>query len=64
MTTKKLNYKLKKYKCTVCDVKFIHNKPETLVGKLSIIPVNLCKKHFTFIMKKDHLPLNDSRKEA
>ena len=52
------------FACTVCGKKFFHNKPETLVGKLGIIPVNLCKIHFSSVMKQDELLLNDSRKVA
>ena len=54
----------KTFKCTVCSTKFTHNKTETLVGKLGIIPVNLCKKHFKAVMKHDELLLNDYRKMA
>jgi len=52
------------FRCTVCGKKFTHQKPDTLVGKLGIIPVNLCKKHFTAVMKHDELMLNDYRKVA
>ena len=52
----------KNFKCTVCDKKFVHQKPDTLVGSLGIIPINLCKTHFKQIMTKDVLPLNDTRK--
>ena len=54
----------KTFACTVCGTKFVHKKPETLVGKLGIIPVNLCKKHFKAVMKHDELLLNDHRKVA
>ena len=50
-----------KYNCSVCNKKFTHNKPETLVGKLGPIPVSLCKTDFKKIMKKDELLLNDKR---
>ena len=50
-----------KYKCSVCVKSFTHNKPETLVGKLGPIPVQLCKPCFKKVMKKDHLPLRDKR---
>ena len=50
-----------RYKCSVCEKLFTHNKPETLVGKLGPIPVQLCKPCFKKVMKKDHLPLNDKR---
>mgnify|MGYP000271143766 FL=1 len=50
-----------RYKCSVCVKLFTHNKPETLVGKLGPIPVQLCKPCFKKVMKKDHLPLNDKR---
>jgi len=50
--------------CSVCSKGFVHKKPETLVGKLGIIPVNLCKKHFKAVMKHDELILNDHRKVA
>ena len=50
-----------KYNCSVCNKKFTHNKPETLVGKLGPIPVNLCKTDFKKVMKKDELLLNDKR---
>ena len=52
------------FACTVGGTKFVHKKPETLVGKLGIIPVNLCKKHFKAVMKQDELLLNDHRKVA
>jgi hypothetical protein len=52
------------FACTVCGKRFVHNKPETLVGKLGIIPVNLCKTHFKAVMKQDELLLNDHRKVA
>jgi len=50
-----------RYKCSVCVKLFTHNKPETLVGKLGPIPVQLCKPCFKKVMKKDHLPLKDKR---
>ena len=50
--------------CEGWGVKIKHKKPETLVGKLGIIPVNLCKKHFKAVMKNDELWLNDHRKVA
>jgi hypothetical protein len=52
------------FACTVCGTKFVHKKPENLVGKLGIIPVNLCKKHFKAVMKNHELLLNDHRKVA
>jgi len=52
------------FACTVCGKKFAHQKPDTLVGKLGIIPVNLCKTHFKAVMKHDELMLNDHRKVA
>ena len=52
------------FTCTVCGKRFVHNKPETLVGKLGIIPVNLCKTHFKAVMKHDHLELNDTRRKV
>ena len=52
------------FACTVCGTKFVHKKPENLVGKLGMIPVNLCKKHFRAVMKHDDLMLNDYRKVA
>ena len=52
------------FTCTVCGTRFTHKKPDTLVGKLGMISVNLCKKHFRAVMKQDELLLNDSRKVA
>ena len=52
------------FACTVCGTKFVHKKPENLVGKLGIIPVNLCKKHLKAVMKNHELLLNDHRKVA
>ena len=52
------------FACTVCGKKFVHNNTETLVGKLGIIPVNLCKTHFKAVMKHDELLLNDHRRVA
>jgi|TARA_B110000977_G_C10695021_1_gene345013 hypothetical protein len=52
---------MKRFKCSVCAKPFTHNKPETLVGKLGPIPVQFCKTDYKKIMKKEHLPLKDTR---
>ena len=59
--------KLKKdsiFICSVCSKGFVHNKPDTLVGKLGPIPVQFCKPCFEKVMKNDHLELNDSRRKV
>jgi len=54
---------MKKYKCSVCTKAFTHKKPDTLVGKLGIIPVQFCKKCFPKVMAQpEELNLNDSRR--
>ena len=45
--------KLKKdsiFICSVCSKGFVHNKPDTLVGKLGPIPVQFCKPCFKKVM--------------
>ena len=57
--------KLKKgliFICSICTKGFVHNKPQTLVGKLGPIPVQFCKPCFKKVMKHEHLELNDSRR--
>ena len=60
--------KLKKgsvFICSVCTKGFVHNKPETLVGKLGIIPVQFCKKCFPKVMaQSEELNLSDSRRKV
>jgi len=60
--------KLKKvsvFICSVCSKGFVHKKPDTLVGKLGIIPVQFCKKCFPKVMaQSEELMLNDSRRKA
>ena len=53
---------MKKQKCSICAKLFMHNTTDTLVGSLGPIPVQFCKPCFKKVMKKDHLPLNDTRK--
>ena len=50
-----------KHKCSVCVESFTHDKTKTLVGKLGPIPVQFCEPCFKKIMKKDDLPLKDTR---
>jgi hypothetical protein len=58
--------KLKKgsvFICSVCTKGFVHKKPDTLVGKLGIIPVQFCKKCLPKVMaQSEELNLNDSRR--
>jgi len=50
-------------KCSICDARFTHKKPNTLVGKLGIIPVQFCKKCFPKVMAQpEELNLNDTRR--
>jgi len=60
--------KLKKgsvFICSVCTKGFVHNKPETLVGKLGIIPVQFCKKCFPKVVaQSEELNLSDSRRKV
>ena len=60
--------KLKKgsvFICSVCTKGFVHNKPETLVGKLGIIPVQFCKKCLPKVMaQSEELNLSDSRRKV
>ena len=54
---------MKRHKCSVCMKTFTHKKPDTLVGKLGIIPVQFCKKCFPKVMAQpEELNLNDSRR--
>ena len=51
-----------KHKCSVCAKQFTHQKPDTLVGMLGIIPVQFCKKCFPRVMaQSEELNLNDTR---
>ena len=60
--------KLKKgsvFICSVCTKGFVHKKPDTLVGKLGIIPVQFCKKCFPKVMaQSEELNLTDSRRKV
>jgi len=54
-----------KQKCSVCKRQFTHKKPETLVGKLGIIPVQFCRKCYPLVlMQNDELELHDTRKRV
>ena len=54
-----------RYKCSVCSKAFTHKKPDTLVGKLGIIPVQFCKKCFPKVMaQSEELNLSDSRRKV
>ena len=54
---------MKRHKCSVCTKAFTHKKPDTLVGKLGIIPVQFCKKCLPKVMaQSEKLNLNDSRR--
>jgi hypothetical protein len=54
--------KVQKEKCSVCAKPFQHQKPETLVGMLGIIPVQFCRKCFPKVMaQSEELNLNDTR---
>jgi hypothetical protein len=54
---------MKRHKCSVCTKAFTHKKPDTLVGKLGIIPVQFCKKCLPKVMaQSEELNLNDSRR--
>ena len=54
---------MRKHKCSVCTKAFTHKKPDTLVGKLGIIPVQFCKKCLPKVMaQSEELNLNDSRR--
>ena len=54
---------MKRHKCSVCMKAFTHKKPDTLVGKLGIIPVQFCKKCLPKVMaQSEELNLNDSRR--
>ena len=52
---------MKKGKCTVCKKAFTVKKGESLIGKLGIIPVDLCKTHYRKVMSVDEMNLNDTR---
>ena len=53
---------LKMHTCSVCYKDFKHQKPETMVGMLGIIPVQFCKKCFPKVMaQSEELNLNDTR---
>ena len=46
----------------MCAKTFQHQKPETLVGMLGIIPVQFCKVCFPRVMaQSEELNLNDTR---
>ena len=54
---------MKRHKCSVCTKAFTHKNPDTLVGKLGIIPVQFCKKCLPKVMaQSEELNLNDSRR--
>ena len=54
---------MKRHKCSVCTKAFTHKKPDTLVGKLGIIPVQFCKKCLPKVMaQSEELNLNNSRR--
>ena len=54
---------MKRHKCSVCTKAFTHKKPDTLVGKLGIIPVQFCKKCLPKVMaQSEELNLSDSRR--
>ena len=54
-----------KFKCSVCAKPFQHQKPETLVGMLGIIPVQFCRVCFPRVMaQSEELNLNDTRLEV
>ena len=51
-----------KHKCSVCAKTFQHQKPDTLVGMLGIIPVQFCRVCFPRVMaQSEELYLNDTR---
>lgn len=52
---------MKKGKCTVCKKVFTVKKGESLIGKLGIIPVDLCKTHLKKVLSFDEMNLNDTR---
>ena len=52
-----------KQKCSVCKKQFVHKKPNTLVGRLGIMPVQFCKKCYPlFVMQANDLELHDKRR--
>ena len=53
---------MKKGKCTVCKKVFTVKKGESLIGKLGIIPVDLCKGCLPKVLKHDELTLTDTRR--
>ena len=56
---------MKRHKYSVCTKAFTHKKPDTLVGKLGIIPVQFCKKCLPKVMaQSEELNLNDSRRKV
>ena len=56
---------MKRHKCSVCMKTFTHKKPDTLVGKLGIIPVQFCKKCLPKVMaQSEELNLSDSRRKV
>ena len=57
-------YMIKKGKCTVCKKVFTVKKGESLIGKLGIIPVDLCKTHLKKVLSYDEMNLNDCRHTA
>ena len=51
-----------KHKCSVCAKTFQHQKPDTLVGMLGIIPVQFCRNCFSRVMaQSEELDLKDTR---
>ena len=52
---------MKKGKCTVCKKVFTVKKGESLIVKLGIIPVDLCKIHLKKVLTYDEMNLNDTR---
>ena len=58
---KRTNNMIKKGKCTVCKKVFTVKKGESLIGKLGIIPVDLCKTHLKKVLSYDEMNLNDTR---
>ena len=51
-----------KHTCSVCSTAFTHQKKETLVGMLGIMPVQFCKKCFPRVMaQSEDLHLKDTQ---
>ena len=64
MKNKRNKLERKLDKCTVCKKVFILKKDESLIGKLGIIPVDLCKTHLKKVLSYDEMNLNDCRHNA